>query len=59
MKRKDRRLLLLDDPPSELAIAVLAEHLIKNCDDPLVVIAEASGLPVKQLLERYLPTVLN
>jgi hypothetical protein len=47
------------DPPNELALTALAEHLVERHDDPVEVIAEALDLSVKEFLEFYAPSLVN
>lgn len=47
------------DPPDEVVIEVIAEHLIECHDDPVEIMAEALGLPVREFLDHYLSTALN
>jgi hypothetical protein len=47
------------DPPDAVVVEAIAEHLIECHDDPVEMVAEALGLPVKEFLDQYLPTALN
>ena len=53
MKRKDRHLPSLA-PPDDQVIAALAEYLINTEENPVEMLAETVGLPVRDLLDRYL-----